>query len=173
METLVNDVHPKHLHLIAHSMGARVLAGSLDRIVTKGDTDSSKPFENIVLAAADLDPRTFEQALPDLRRLGSRITMYVCNCDLALKSSQLAHEGLRIGTIKTVYEGVDVMDADTADLESLFVGHTGLYGILNHSYLLASQLVLYDMFSLINQNSNPDIRPGVRRNGCCWVFQHR
>ena len=164
LQTLANDVKPQRLHLIAHSMGARVLAKSIDLFAGNANDRASKPFENIVLAAPDFDPRGFEQTHSQLLRAGSRITLYICECDFALERSKELHEGPRIGSIKRAYGGIDVMDANTADLP--VVG-------LNHSYLLTSQTILNDLFVLINFGTPPNQRASTVQDGCCWRFVKR
>ena len=163
LSDILKDLHPEHIHLIAHSMGTRVLTLAVHALRNQPSLPE-KPFENIVLAASDLDPPIFQQTSPTLRSLSRRVTLYICECDWALTSSKEVHDGPRVGMIKASYPGMDVMDAGTLDRAVINI---------NHSYLLENQIVLYDLFQLINFNQPPPNRAAVERDGCCWVFTKR
>jgi esterase/lipase superfamily enzyme len=160
---MVDDWKPRHLHLIAHSMGTRVLVQAVNGLM-KQNVGVSPLFDNIVLAAADLDPSMFDQTSPAMKSLSRRTTLYVCDCDWALTASRAAHDGPRIGLMKVSYPDMDVIDAGTADL--LPMG-------LNHSYLLRSQMMLNDLFLLINLGAPPERRANIELDGCCWIFLRR
>lgn len=163
LSDILKEVRPEHFQLIAHSMGTRVLTLAVHALRNQPSLPE-KPFENIVLAAADLDPPIFQQTSPTLRSLSHRVTLYVCQCDWALTSSKEVHDGPRVGMTKGSYPGMDVMDAGTLDHAVINI---------NHSYLLEDQIVLYDLFQLINFDQSPPHRAAVERDGCCWVFTKR
>jgi esterase/lipase superfamily enzyme len=163
LTTIVTDVQPKRFHLIAHSMGTRVMALALDKLKDR-QPDSEHRFENIIFAAADLDPLMFDQTMPAVTHFGRRTTLYICDCDWALFASTKAHFGPRVGMVRNSYPSIDVIDAGTID-------HAVLE--LNHSYLVESETMLTDLFVMINFNRSPAGRPSMAIDGCCWVFMKR
>jgi esterase/lipase superfamily enzyme len=70
-----------HLQLIAHSMGTRVLGLAVQAMEEQAPGPA---FENVTLAAADVDEETFDRFSPALKRASTRITLYVSTWDTAL-----------------------------------------------------------------------------------------
>lgn len=160
---LANSPSTEQLHVIAHSMGSRVLAGAVKSLDGSGVTPGR--FKNIIFAAADIDENNFTQAAPKLKTYAGRITIYVSGWDLALQASSALHEGSRVGLHPRCWDGMDVVDTQGQD--------TSIRDF-NHSYLFDSQPVLYDLGGVL-QGTPPDARLGIREpdNECFWVFAHR
>jgi esterase/lipase superfamily enzyme len=137
-----------HLHIIAHSMGNRIVTdGLLSDKITK--TERARLGE-IVLAAADVDRKKFHQQY-DLPRVGAmRITMYASNRDQALLASKIFHGFVRLGEVKPDIEvkaGMDSIDASAVDT-----------GFLGHSYFGDSPSVVDDLSPLIVSYTDPEHR---------------
>jgi esterase/lipase superfamily enzyme len=158
------DVRIGRLHLIAHSMGTRVAGEALARLPSA--SRGTPLFDNVVLAAADVNEPLFGQISPSICRAASRVTLYVSSWDGALMLSSGLHKGTRVGLLPVHREGMDVVDTLGLD--------TSLRN-LKHSYLFDSQPVLTDMYYLIRKDFPPQERSGLEptHDGCCWQFEHR
>lgn len=79
-----------NIHLLAHSMGNRMLQHMLLHLAGKKDFVFKKIFKQVVLAAADIDWDGFEEqyAFAKLGLLCERITVYYHNRDRALFLSE-------------------------------------------------------------------------------------
>ena len=143
-----------HVHIIAHSMGNRVLVRGL---FSGGFTqEQEEHFGQIVLAAPDVSRVIFDQL--KLGRLKKeRITLYASDHDLALESSGTIIQLDRIGDAHPemyVKDGMDSIDASDVD--------TSLIG---HSYFSESRPVLADLATLILSNLEPEKRFGITKEG--------
>ncbi len=154
----------QNLNLIAHSMGARVLVNAIDSL-PQSDV-RGQLFNNIVLAAADINEAQFSQASDALRSSSRRITLYVSTWDAALLASYGLHKMDRIGMQPVQRQGMDVINTEGRD--------TSLRGF-NHGYLFDSQPVLFDLSQLLHDNLGPESRRGIRKadHQGCWTFKHR
>ena len=137
-----------HLHIIAHSMGNRVLTEGL----ASGKISQKERVHlgEIVMAAPDLDRKTFHQQYNLLAVKAMRITLYASNRDQALLASKIFHGFVRLGEISPDIEikaGMDSIDASAVD--------TGLIG---HSYIGDSMSILDDVSPLIVSYAAPDQR---------------
>jgi esterase/lipase superfamily enzyme len=79
-----------NIHLMAHSMGNRVIENMMIELLSQGDANITAIFKEIILAAADVDWQVFEdpRAFNKLSDIGQRITVYYNNKDLALFISE-------------------------------------------------------------------------------------
>lgn len=120
----------ERVHLLAHSMGNRVLLGGLAR-----SAKLALPLRNVVFAAADVYVDAFKQdfpaALAGMSGANPLFTSYASRGDLALKLSALLHNGPRVGRVDGdrpfTYPGVQTIDATDAD-PSLLGLHHGYFG---------------------------------------------
>lgn len=117
------------IHVVAHSMGARVLTQTLIRL-TK---DPNPPrFKNVVFAAADVDATEFERAVMDdgITTLADRTTLYVSDNDRALQASETLHGRLyrragQGGATRLAVPGVETVDVSLSDGSPLGHGYAG------------------------------------------------
>jgi esterase/lipase superfamily enzyme len=130
----------KQIHLIAHSMGTRVLSNSLAELAD-GQPDADFRYNQIILAAPDIDAEIFKRRIaPRIVGRAERISIYASSNDLALVASKKAHNNLRLGeggpniTVFPDLATIDVLDASSVD-ESL----------LGHSYYGNSPTILNDL----------------------------
>jgi len=148
-----NGLH--HLHIIAHSMGNRVLTRAL---FSGGlSKDEQAHLGQLVLAAPDVNRLIFDQenVLSQLKR--ERMTLYASNHDQALQASGTFHGYTRVGDSKPemyLRDGMDSVDASDVD--------TSLAG---HSYISGSSPVLEDLAALVSSNAGPDNRLRVVKTG--------
>ncbi|KAL0630478.1 hypothetical protein Q9L58_010674 [Maublancomyces gigas] len=149
------------LHIIAHSMGNRLLLRALQRINDKGMVLRS--LSRIVFAAPDEDKDIFERMVNELSGVGSGKTLYATSKDLALAASGALHGAPRAGTLPpaALAPGLDTIDA--AGVDQTFMGHGDF----------ASQRpLLGDMFTWLSQGTPPNqrasLKPVIDTNGNYW-----
>jgi esterase/lipase superfamily enzyme len=143
MEFLTEHVHKsgaKSIHLIAHSMGTRVLTSALKELAASPDAEPIR-YNQIVLAAPDIDADVFKrQIAPRIIGAAERISIYSSSKDLALVASKKVHRYTRLGeggeflTTFPEWPQIEVLDASNVD-ESL----------LGHSYYGDSPTILRDV----------------------------
>jgi esterase/lipase superfamily enzyme len=141
----------KALHLVAHSMGNRVLLGALRRLAAQGRTLVA--VDQIVCAAPDVEAVEFTEALAELRAVGKRRTLYASTHDKPLWASHVINAGNdRAGRIPPVTRigGLDTIDA--SGLEATFLGH---------SDFATQRPLLSDLYALLKENSAPERRIGL------------
>jgi len=140
----------KQIHLVAHSMGTRVLSNALVELADNQDGADFR-YNQIILAAPDIDAEIFKQRIaPRIVGRAERISIYASSKDLALVASKKAHNNIRLGEGGpniTVFPGmsmIEVVDASNVD-ESL----------LGHSYYGNSPTLLRDLRLLLSGQDAP------------------
>ena len=131
------------VHLVAHSMGNRVmLLGLAD------NPRPSVPLGQLVFVAADVYVDLFEGKWRKLRAEGALpATSYISRRDWALRVSHFLHQANRIGFLrKTPYlcAGMDTVDATFVD--------TSLVG---HGYFASERSLLTDLGLLVRNGLRP------------------
>jgi len=154
----------ERLHLVAHSMGTRALAGALRDLAAA--RPGERPFAEVVLAAPDIDAEVFRRdVVPRLLAIARHITLYASSEDDALTASRKVHGYLRAGESGDgllVMAGIDTVDAST-------VGASGL----GHSYYGDSRQVIMDLRRLLMSGesvSERDLLPLDHAGGTYWTF---
>lgn len=160
LDRLRRETGARTIHLIAHSMGARVLARALEGLKA-APQDPLPRFQEVVLAAPDIDSRVFPQLAAAIRSRSDRVTVYASSKDIALGVSALFRGGLsRAGRVAADVSDVDVIDASTAwsSITSLF-----------HSEFAENPRLLNDIALLLRQRLSPDNRSVMlERDGGHW-----
>ncbi len=134
------------INLIAHSMGNVGLTRALSEI-----EQGSKPhFNQVVLAAPDIDADVFKKEIaPKIVSKSLRTTLYTSQTDLALISSRYFNQRIRAGDSGPevlVLEGIETIDATAVDSS-----------LLGHSYYGSNVSVLDDL-ALLLQNKPIEAR---------------
>lgn len=149
------------IHVIAHSMGTRLLTNALAQA---RDANFKLKLNNVILAAPDIDADVFkEQILPKIRGSAERLTMYASSGDAALKASQEIHGNDRLGlsgSNLTVLEGMDTVDASQIDTS-----------LLGHNYYGSQKVVMEDILGLIIRGLEPPQRKLVLGKIGEWDFK--
>jgi len=135
---------PDRVELLAHSMGSEVVSKALS-LTQAGD--SLPRFDQVILAAPDLDRRVFgREILPKLETRATRVTLYASNDDDALRASRSVNGVWRLGLggdSLVVIKGMDTIDASRVRADAL--GHT----------LFGNQAFLADLSSLLAEGKSP------------------
>lgn len=132
------------IHLIAHSMGVRILSRAVREFARRRDLHDGHAFDQIILAAGDIDAEIFTRDyLGDLASVARRVSIYVSDGDWAIAWARRLHRNKRLGEPAwvddfEVPENVDLIDATAVD-----------HGPVGHIYYGESPTVLDDFRGLI------------------------
>ncbi len=156
----------KRIHIIAHSMGNKGLLRALQRITDRVSIDFKINFDNIILAAPDVDQDNYKNSLTEPRLVSNCITSYVSSKDKALKIALEVFNFPRVGFIPpvTIINGVDTIDA--SKINRTFWGH---------GYWIGAREMLCDIHALIFENKPPNKRFGLKEiripEGVYWQIK--
>ena len=141
------------VHVIAHSMGNRGVLRAVNGIAARAERRSGKPFNQIILAAADVDADTFRLLSAAYGEIASRTTLYVSKRDLAVEAARWLHDFPRAGLMPPtlVVPGIDTINVTNVDLT-----------MLGHGYVADARAVLTDMHTLITRGMPPNKRFGLQ-----------
>ncbi|MGE3268976.1 MAG: alpha/beta hydrolase [Chloroflexota bacterium] len=166
LELCVSELELDTVHVVAHSMGNRVLTETIADAANIGGQPGQARLGQIVLAAPDVDAQTLVLLADRLNGRADRFTLYVSSRDKALLASQRLHRYPRAGDTRDglcIVRGMDTIDASAVDTS-----------FLGHSYFGAARSVISDIFALVRQGLAPDNRFGLKRqvyqNETYWVF---
>ena len=158
LEQLARDAEADAIHLVAHSMGSRALADALVELAWDGP---EPPFDQVVLAAPDIDAEPFaEQMAPRLRAVAGRVTLYASDHDRALHAAKLVHRAERPGSAAGAPDSGDIHTVDATEVDTALLGH---------GYIGSSPPVLADLLQLLGGIA-PDLRCWLERDGRRWRF---
>ncbi len=128
------------VHVIAHSMGNRGLLRALQRIAANAETRGKVTFDQIFLAAPDVDRDLFLDLAHLYADHGKRTTLYASDGDLPVHVSSKLHDAARAGYFApyTAAPGVDTIAVPDFDLD-----------LLGHTYFAQAESLLYHMRDLM------------------------
>ena len=139
------------IHLIAHSMGSRVMSQAIERAILRANAASNvRMFNQLVLAAPDISAEYFTRVLaPAIRASAERVTIYVSENDKALQASRHLHGGVKrfgegLTGVKDV-EGIEIIDASRVDTSEI-----------GHFYYGESSEVLQDLRAVLRNKGIDD-----------------
>ena len=154
-EAIARASGARRIHLIAHSMGNRILAGALENLSQSPHRQDFPLFNEVVLTAPDLDAATFKRDIaPRILPTADRFTIYASENDLALSASKFAHGEPRLGQggphlmTFSEFRTLDMVEDSEVD--------TSLFS-LGHSYYGSNVTVLDDL-RLVLRGSKPGER---------------
>ncbi len=154
------------LHVIAHSMGNRVLAAALEQIAAAGP--AAPRLNQVAMVAPDIDAELFRRASGKFAGAARRVTLYASSADAALKVSQNLAGYTRAGqggADVLVLPGIDTIDASSVD--------TSVLGF-SHAYYADNTTVLSDLFGLLRGRPPSErfgLVPVTTARGPYWRFQ--
>jgi len=151
------------VHVIAHSMGNRVVARTLVRL-RREHPDLS--LDQLICAAPDMDQDTFASLATQFRAVAKQATLYVSERDTAVELSRTFHSAPRAGLYPpiAILEGFDTVMVTNVDTS-----------LLGHSYVAEVRELLHDMHSLLHFGLSPKQRMGLRQVATggamhCWTI---
>lgn len=142
-----NNPASGEIHLIAHSMGNRVLLGALDQLAPH-DPTQPLPFGHIIFAAPDEQASAFQIQVQRAIPRAKSATLYFCKEDKALLASNVIH-GVesRAGQVIIPLAGLDNVNSDGANTS-----------FLGHDYFTSTSPLLQDLELLLNFDDRPTRR---------------
>lgn len=156
LEDVVDKSGATTIHLIAHSMGNRAMTDALELLALRRNVaDTGQPlFNQIILAAPDVDADLFTEMMPTIRPIAQRITLYANENDWALFTSKSLHgRQPRAGQ-----GGADLLLAEEFDsLDMSVLGDD----MLAHSYFAGDSSALADLAALFWRGVAPNARCGL------------
>ncbi|MFF7445557.1 MULTISPECIES: alpha/beta hydrolase [unclassified Streptomyces] len=166
LRTLLTRTDVREVHIVAHSMGNRLLTHGLASLDTSELPDGSGRLGHVVFAAPDVDRDVFTHLLPSVLRQARTGTLYVSDRDRALAAARKLSDFPRAGQ-----SGASVIvtpGLDTVDVTALGAD------LLGHSYVGRHTSVLGDLYGLLRHGHTPAERYGLARashpNGDHWSF---
>jgi len=159
LQDLLNDLRlhsgARTVHIIAHSMGNRLVTAALANVATSGTV--APRFRQVALLAPDVRAELFERLATSFRSAADRVTLYASSMDEALMASQKLNGYRRAGQGGDnilVIAGVDSVDASAVNTSRL-----GLF----HQYYADNRTILSDLFYLL-QGKGPEERHGLEKD---------
>ena len=137
------------LHIIAHSMGNRVLLRALHNLEHTAAGISNTQIDTVILAAADVDATDFQLCRAALLKSSQRISYYFSSSDGALALSRALHRAKPTG-LNPIFDP-PAMDTISAR------GLTSIFNQLGHVYAMQSEKMLTDI-----QHSLTGLTPAQR-----------
>lgn len=163
LERVARESGAQRIHVIAHSMGNRVLTKAL--LALGREPDIQPMFDNVIMAAPDVNAYIFlDQLWPGIKRAAKRFTLYASSDDQALRTSKAAkgpNDFQRLGEAGSkivVVNGLDTIDTS----------------MLGHSYVDSCKPVLSDLGMLIDQGFAPlqrHLRDRQKEGLAYWAFR--
>lgn len=148
----------KNLHVIAHSMGNRVLMRALDEAVREG---SPAWINQVILAAPDVDKQAFERLAKNIAGAARGLTLYASQQDNALRISRtIRGSGAppRAGEVAPPAGPAIVTGIDTLDISALSTAYF-LPDLDSHDKYADSPEMLNDIGKIFGQNKPaPEVR---------------
>jgi esterase/lipase superfamily enzyme len=167
LQLCVSELGLNTVHLLAHSMGNRVLAETLGSMEEISFGPGAARVQQVIMAAPDIDSQTLLQLSAKFSGRANRFTLYASSNDKALEASRKLHKYPRAGDTEGgvfIAAGIDTIDASAVD--------TSLMG---HSYFGTNRSVISDIFNLVREGHRPDDRFGLGRqeasDGVYWIFR--
>lgn len=173
LSKLIGIPEISRIHILAHSMGGRVLGSALEWMSTMPASERTA-LHNVIFAAPDVYVTRFSQYLSRIRNSANQITLYASKADQALLCSQFIHDGARAGQVGDLMivdqaiQTIDVSNAETESFTSRIAGQLPGGQFLNwllrdscrsgHSYVTRNFSVINDLHALIVNDERPDQR---------------
>jgi esterase/lipase superfamily enzyme len=166
LERMARESGALRIHIIAHSMGNRPLSRALAAIGHQSDIQPL--FDNIIMAAPDVNASTFTQLWPDIKNAAKRFTLYASSDDKALAASRKSKGGTNFARLGeggpkiVVIPGIDTVDASGIDTSWL-----------GHSYVDSCKPVMNDLQLLIAKGWAPlqrKLRDRQKEGLAYWAF---
>ncbi|WP_295556779.1 alpha/beta fold hydrolase [uncultured Hyphomicrobium sp.] len=141
------------VHLMAHSMGGELLTDTLREIAATGQAGTTTPpFGEIILASPDVTRDSFENRAKRIAHLGTGITLYASEKDLALRvSNQVALGEMPAGFIPRAGVPIIVPGIDSIDASAV---STDVFS-LNHSEFADRSQLLDDIARIFKTGTHP------------------
>lgn len=156
LEGIARQSKASRIHIVAHSLGNRLLTKAMGELVRQADIQPL--FDNVIMAAPDVNARSFQQLWPQIKVAAKRFTLYASSQDNALIASRESRGGRNFARLGeggpniVVIPGLDTIDASGIDTS-----------LLGHAYVDSCKPVMRDLGLLIGKGFDPEKRK-LRQN---------
>lgn len=157
----------EQVHVIAHSMGNRILTRALRRMAETKHYGKGTRFRNVVLAAPDVDAAAFKNDFaPQIANGIQRVTLYASSNDAALKKSMEVHGGYpragESGANLVVLPNLVTIDVSQLDTS-----------LSDHSYYASHRSVVSDIYQLLRGQppGKRKLQRRMRGRQAYWTFK--
>jgi esterase/lipase superfamily enzyme len=151
IELVLDQTGAEAVSVVAHSMGNQPMLQVLKDL--KAARPNGLVFNQIILAAPDVDRDSFADIANEIQGLAKNITLYASENDTALAASRQVNGGSRAGDIPEsgplVLQGVDTLDVTSVSTDSLGINHSGY---------AENNKLLKDIESLVSTGAAPSTR---------------
>ena len=127
LQAIATQTGAEKVHLVAHSMGNRVLMRALDRLAAR-NPDAPPLFDETVFAAADIGVDEFAGVWPRIAGTAQRFTLYASQRDRALQVSEMVNQMARVGDARRVVVREGLQTIDTTAASGGLLGHDDFAG---------------------------------------------
>lgn len=162
----INETGAESIHLIAHSMGNRLMTRAFEKLPNKMNRQGHKTISQLIMAAPDVNPAEFMLLADRIRELTRARTLYASEKDIALIGSEVIRMSnyTRLGQggqSRVIVDGVQTIDASDLSREMFDLGH---------SYYV-HPLVMKDLKHLLNTAEISPLRPWLMSVDDYWIFR--
>jgi esterase/lipase superfamily enzyme len=165
------------IHIIAHSMGNRVLLPALVKVVNDSASKVQSKIGEVILAAPAVPTEQFSKWIDELsRRKLHRFTLYASAVDKAMRVGYW-REGLTV-LAGYVNSGQPLLNANVQSIDVSEAGTIGLTN-LNHDVFASNPVMTEDMRQLLQTGRRPphkriptlEQRPAKAKAGIYWYYR--
>lgn len=164
----VSETGAESVHLIAHSMGNRLMTRAFEKLPDTTNSQGQKTISQLIMAAPDVNPAEFMLLADRIKDLTRSRTLYASEKDIALIGSEVLRMSnyTRLGQggpSRVIVDGVQTIDASDLGRDLFDLGH---------SYYV-HPLVMQDLKHLLNTADISQMRPWLRSVGDYWTFREQ
>lgn len=139
LRLLVRNRNLTTLHVIAHSLGNRVLTQAIDKLGADSTLGQAR-IADVVMVAPDVNRGQFAQVTTAMVQLFDRRTVYVSDTDLALRLSSAFSKETRVGQRTPIGVGSEFEAVDATGARDTIIGH---------SYFVDTDTIAKDISALV------------------------
>lgn len=185
IKTIVREIQPARLWLLANSMGAQVVVHAFHILYQDAHmADTATEIEKVVLTAPDVDKDEFNERFKrEIAAIATNLTVYVSSNDRALLMSRVLNRGRRLGESTLDPSNPDQFGA-AADIYELIDAGNPLITLVDvtpvnrtrnfHTFSLETPQFFDDLYlRLVNEQiprSRPEYRIEAPNGRVYWVL---